>query len=587
MFKRASLLGAAVFALGATVNLQAELPTEVTVSYKYGYTADWGGNPPQSYLQTMIAGATEISTPGNTYHEGWCVDVKRGIYQAPYSYQALVLPSIVNDLPADFTGVLVNPGNIDLLNYILNHVDEILGESVFLGVGSIDGLPYTMGDIQIAIWTLIDNPDFSDPDEVEQLGLGAGFSVERGQDLAWFIEQYVNDTYGTYFPPCGGVMGVVLRPLGATDPFGNWAVGQFNIIPVPYDCPPPCEDAIIGDFVWEDLNADGVQDAGEPGIAGVTVLLLDSDGAEIASTETDENGYYAFTGMEAGDYFVEAVAPEGMTPTLTEQTTEDLDSNYSPAYVYIEDACDFQNLTIDFGFTSECEECDGKVDYLLLQYNGPDAHIIVKQKSGRDKFEIFDSETELTAGDLFELYGQDRKDTLGPEIYIYQITDGCKKDLVATIHTSCSQPIGPGLVVGDFTVIEGTSRNGGLLCPITDEPPSDDCEKECDQDCDRDCDHDCDKDQDCDNDRDCDKGEDRDCDQEPKENCDEDEDSDDDQDNDCNWDWSWNNCNNWNWSNLNCGDNWSFSNWNWSFSNNCDSNKSGKSGGKKGGRGGC
>ncbi|MDV7398392.1 SdrD B-like domain-containing protein, partial [Arthrospira platensis SPKY1] len=34
----------------------------------------------------------------------------------------------------------------------------------------------------------------------------------------------------------------------------------------------------IGQFVWEDLNANGLQDPDEPGIAGVTVRLLDSNG---------------------------------------------------------------------------------------------------------------------------------------------------------------------------------------------------------------------------------------------------------------------------------------------------------------------
>ena len=42
------------------------------------------------------------------------------------------------------------------------------------------------------------------------------------------------------------------------------------------------------------------------------------------------------------------------------------------------------------------------------------------------------------------------------------------------IHTSCSQPIYPGLVFGDFTVVSGSSRNGGNLveCPpqITCDP---------------------------------------------------------------------------------------------------------------------
>jgi len=33
----------------------------------------------------------------------------------------------------------------------------------------------------------------------------------------------------------------------------------------------------IGDFVWKDLNGNGVQDAGEPGLPGVTVTLTGKD----------------------------------------------------------------------------------------------------------------------------------------------------------------------------------------------------------------------------------------------------------------------------------------------------------------------
>ena len=33
------------------------------------------------------------------------------------------------------------------------------------------------------------------------------------------------------------------------------------------------QPASIGDFVWNDLNANGVQDSGEPGIANVPVQL--------------------------------------------------------------------------------------------------------------------------------------------------------------------------------------------------------------------------------------------------------------------------------------------------------------------------
>ncbi|MFD9702102.1 SdrD B-like domain-containing protein [Lentzea sp. NPDC059081] len=55
----------------------------------------------------------------------------------------------------------------------------------------------------------------------------------------------------------------------------------------------------IGDFVWADTNGNGVQDAGEPGVAGVTVEL--STGA---TTTTDANGKYEFTGLPDGTYTV-------------------------------------------------------------------------------------------------------------------------------------------------------------------------------------------------------------------------------------------------------------------------------------------
>jgi hypothetical protein len=53
---------------------------------------------------------------------------------------------------------------------------------------------------------------------------------------------------------------------------------------------------------------------------------------------------------------------------------------------------------------------------------------------------------------------------MGTEIYI--AIDGVQN---TAIHTSCSNPIGPDMVFGDFKVVEGYSRNGGLLggtnCP--------------------------------------------------------------------------------------------------------------------------
>ena len=60
----------------------------------------------------------------------------------------------------------------------------------------------------------------------------------------------------------------------------------------------------IGDRVWLDLNADGVQDGNESGIEGVTVTLLDDQGSFPRTTTTDANGEYLFDGLVAGNYTV-------------------------------------------------------------------------------------------------------------------------------------------------------------------------------------------------------------------------------------------------------------------------------------------
>ena len=69
------------------------------------------------------------------------------------------------------------------------------------------------------------------------------------------------------------------------------------------------EDATvtIGDFVWEDKDADGIQDNGEPGINGVEVNLYDSDSKFISKKTTSGGGFYNFTDLEPGNYYLEFI----------------------------------------------------------------------------------------------------------------------------------------------------------------------------------------------------------------------------------------------------------------------------------------
>ncbi len=65
----------------------------------------------------------------------------------------------------------------------------------------------------------------------------------------------------------------------------------------------------IGGRVFADSNGNAVLDYGEPMLSGVTIFLLDGSGNRIASTTTDANGKYGFTGLIPGVYGVEEVQP--------------------------------------------------------------------------------------------------------------------------------------------------------------------------------------------------------------------------------------------------------------------------------------
>jgi|GEM_PF-2474869 len=89
--------------------------------------------------------------------------------------------------------------------------------------------------------------------------------------------------------------------------------------------------ASLGNFVWLDVNGDGVQSGGsETGIPSVVVNLL-SNGIVMATTTTDVNGAYAFTNLIPGAYAVEFEPPTGFTITQPDLGGNDaLDSDADP-----------------------------------------------------------------------------------------------------------------------------------------------------------------------------------------------------------------------------------------------------------------
>ncbi|GHA12145.1 hypothetical protein GCM10008090_22520 [Arenicella chitinivorans] len=96
--------------------------------------------------------------------------------------------------------------------------------------------------------------------------------------------------------------------------------------------PSAADTGALGDRVWSDADGDGIQDPGEAGLAGVSLSLVDATGATIATTTTNSDGDYLFTGVPFGDDYTVQISPSdaaltGYSPTVGPQSEGGYTSN--------------------------------------------------------------------------------------------------------------------------------------------------------------------------------------------------------------------------------------------------------------------
>lgn len=90
--------------------------------------------------------------------------------------------------------------------------------------------------------------------------------------------------------------------------------------------------------VFDDVNENGIQDAGEAGLGGLDVELVDSE-AMASSATTDAEGHYAFADVTVGSYTVNGPTVEGWTATTATSVSSEV----------LADA----TTNVDFGLTME------------------------------------------------------------------------------------------------------------------------------------------------------------------------------------------------------------------------------------------
>jgi hypothetical protein len=133
--------------------------------------------------------------------------------------------------------------------------------------------------------------------------------------------------------------------------------------------------AKLGDRVWHDLNQNGIQNQGEPGLVGVQVILSVIEGnkiLEMDTTYTDSTGMYMFN-VPAGKYKLTFAKPNpdyAPTPWLR-GSDRNVDSDMSPFTMmteFITVDTGVNRMDIDAGFYLECKNVTsgGEIGYNQL-----------------------------------------------------------------------------------------------------------------------------------------------------------------------------------------------------------------------------
>ncbi|MBY0256933.1 SdrD B-like domain-containing protein [Methylobacterium sp.] len=256
----------------------------------------------------------------------------------------------VNATTAQGPSFTLTNGQTDLTRDIGLYRPASLGDKVWEdldGDGTQDGNEPGIANIEVKLYdasnTLVGTVFTNGVGEYQFANLRPGdYTVQFGKPAGYVFtaKDATGDAADSDANPLNGLTGTINLVSGENDTTVD--AGLYKPV-------------VIGDRVWEDLDGDGVQDLGEPGIQGVKVKLLDGSGNQVGTDlATDANGNYQFTGLKPGQYAVQFVKPSGFDSTVPAQGGNpalDSDANQTtgrtPTKTYISGDID---LNVDGGF---------------------------------------------------------------------------------------------------------------------------------------------------------------------------------------------------------------------------------------------
>ncbi|NET93572.1 Ig-like domain-containing protein, partial [Okeania sp. SIO1H2] len=236
----------------------------------------------------------ELTINNSTISGNTSIGLGGGIYiNTPASISDIASNTIVLNTAIDGGGVFIAGGATRIEQSIIvgNNSNNVSGS--FLGIENVIDVP-----IESVLETALQNN--GGPTETHNLIPGSP-AIDTALGNTFNLDQR-----GIQRPIDGDGDGNAIADIGAVETSQITLVGS------------------ISGIKFNDLDSDGFFDAGEPGLAGVTIYLDLNENQQFDPEEpseiTNDTGNYSFSNLNSGTYNVREVVPEDFRPTLAPET---------------------------------------------------------------------------------------------------------------------------------------------------------------------------------------------------------------------------------------------------------------------------
>jgi len=279
---------------------------------------------------------------------------------------------------------------------------------------------------------------------------------------------FIDQTAFTFTPgsPCILDMDLCVRPIMAGSSTITYTITFADNSTCTVTDVKNCPCTNVSGLIWADTDNDGIQDPLENGINPLAVHLVEFPSLAVVATQnTGINGFYQFSCVKPGTYFVRFTQPIGTGASLPFQFLPNLDSdltasngpNSTNTFTVAQGD---QKVNIDAGYYRCC-------DYVVVQPKTDQCCSRIQSSCGVDQVHVSVQNGTVSTFDWGCIQRPNIYAFAGQTQFTLPIPSGCNFDLTVCVDPVYTNPYQPVVITYTTTFASGGTcvKTDTILCP--------------------------------------------------------------------------------------------------------------------------